>query len=85
MKTITLIIALVATVANSAWATEPNKKNTLKTEVHSEILTPALDTLFLNERLNEAIVKPVYTTTEQLIFSEQVKLLKQEKQANGKG
>lgn len=77
MKKPTLIIALVATLASSAWATEPQKKNALAQEQNTTILSPELEQLFKYERLSEAVVKPTYTAAEQIIFTEQIKQLKQ--------
>lgn len=84
MKKPTLIIALVATLASSAWATEPQKKNALAQEQNTEILSSELEQLFKNERLSEAVVKPTYTAAEQIIFTEQVKQLKQSTGVNKK-
>lgn len=77
MKKSTLIIALVATLASSAWATEPEKKNSLVQTQKTEILSPELEELFKSDRLSEAIVQPTYTAAEQIIFTKQVKQLKQ--------
>lgn len=76
MKTTLITIAMVAVLATSGWATDDKKANQLASTNKEQILSPELELLFKEDRLNEAIVKPIYTAAEQIIFSEQVKLLK---------
>jgi hypothetical protein len=79
MKKSIWTIAILAALASSSQATEPRKADKLGNQVQKDILSPALEKLFNEERLNEAIVKPTYSVAEQLIFSEQVKQLKSQK------
>ncbi len=80
MKTTLLSLVLVAFVAFGASATEPQKKLLSNAEQQNElILSPELESLFLSERLSEAVVRPTYLAAEQIIFREQIKQLKDNK------
>lgn len=77
MRTIILTIALTAGIAAIAAAKLPvDPENIKPTAAKEEILNEDLENLFKLEALNEAVYKPIYTSAEQLIFSEQVKQLK---------
>lgn len=83
MKKTILTLALTAGLAATMTANLPNEPENFKTAT-AEILNEDLDILFKLEILDEAVYKPIYTTVEQLIFSEQVKQLKAAHREKGK-
>jgi hypothetical protein len=80
MKTLILTILMMATLGGQSFAAGSDK---IKTEAKSnanaktEILTAEQEQLFEKGILSEEVVKPVYTEAEQLIFTEQLKTLKE--------
>ncbi len=79
MKTWMITLAMICLISGQSFASEgeKNRKDAKETKDRA-ILSPELDTLFFSQRLAEAVIKPVYSSTEQLIFSEQIKLTKKE-------
>lgn len=75
MKKTLLTLALTTGIAATMTANVPNEPEKIKPTT-VEILNEDLENLFKLEILNEAVHTPIYTTVEQLIFSEQVKQLK---------
>lgn len=77
MKTFILSIVLMATFCGQSFAEDGGKsKKEVKKELNSQILSPELEKLFFSERLGETVVKPMYTSAEQLIFTEQIRQAK---------
>ena len=78
MKTLIATVALVVFVGMQSFAgadtTRIAKKEVTKTQ---SILTPAQEKLFETGRLNETIVKPVYSSVEQLLFTEMIRKAKE--------
>jgi hypothetical protein len=79
----TLIITSAALLATSAGCYAEGgvktKKDTASHSAHTVILSPEQEVLFAEGKLNETVVKPMYTQTEQLIFTEQVRKTKKQK------
>lgn len=80
MKTILAFFAFCTLLSPQSFANadsttvETNKK----IETKKNILSVEDERLFNAGRLDETIVKPVYTTVEQVIFTEQVNQVKSE-------
>ncbi len=65
-----LSFGLCATPIQSSH-TEPDSSATKECKVEERsLLSPFQEELFFKERLQELVVKPVYTTVEQLIYTE---------------
>jgi len=77
MKT-RIIAALMAVLFGSASiASEAEKEATkAQSKLNTQILSPEQELMFASERLNEMVVKPIYTEVEQMIFYQQIKILK---------
>lgn len=79
MKTLIVTILMMATLGRQSFAASFDK---IKTEAKAnatakaKILTPEQELLFEKGNLSEAVLKPVYTEAEQLIFTEQLKKIK---------
>ena len=81
MKTILAFFAFSTLISANgiANADTTSVKSTKKVEVKDQgILSAADEQLFFGGRLGETVVQPVYTSVEQLIFSQQVKEVKKE-------
>lgn len=52
-------------------------KTKKKSTENRELLSPELDKLFKEGKLAETIVKPMYTSTDQLVNTEMIKKAKQ--------
>ncbi len=52
-------------------------KTKKKSIENRELLSPEMDKLFKEGKLAETIVKPMYTTTDQLVNTEMIKKAKQ--------
>ena len=75
MKTLFATLAMVVFLGAQSFAGTEDTTRVAKKEVKNskEILTPAQEILFETGRLNETIVQPIYTTVEQLVFTEMVR------------
>jgi hypothetical protein len=74
MKTIFATIAfctLLASAGNAATDTTRTKK--VKATTNQALLTAEEEHLFMNDRLNEKSIQPMYTTVDQVIFTEQIR------------
>jgi len=79
MKTWMITLVMICLITGQSFASEGAKNRKDAKEMKDRaILSPELDTLFFSQRLGEAVIKPIYSSTEQLIFSEQIKLTKKE-------
>lgn len=78
MKTLFATLAMVVFLGAQSFAgTEYTTRVATKEVKNSkEILTPAQEILFETGRLHETIVQPIYTSVEQLLFTEMVRKAK---------
>jgi hypothetical protein len=74
MKTMFTMMAVALTFAAIASTPDTTEATITKKKSGSElVLTKEQDKLFATGRLNETVIPPLYTTVEQLIFTEQIK------------
>ncbi len=67
----------MAALGGQSFASSEDKvKPEVKETVKVEILSPEQEALFIEGKLSETVIKPIYTEAEQLIFTEQVKKMK---------
>ena len=79
MKTLFATLAMVVFLGAQSFAgTEDTTRVATKELKNSkEILTPAQEILFKTGRLNETIVQPIYSSVEQLLFTEMIRKSKE--------
>lgn len=79
MKTILATIAfctLLASAGNAA--TDTTRTKSVKATTNQALLSAEEENLFMNDRLFENRIQPMYTTVEQVIFTEQIKNVQKE-------
>jgi hypothetical protein len=78
MKTLFATLAMVVFLGAQSFAGTEDTTRVAKKELKNskEILTPDQEILFETGRLNETLVQPIYSSVEQLIFTEMVRKLK---------
>lgn len=60
-------------------ATSEEEKTKKKAIENRELLSPEMAKLFKEGKLAETVVKPMYTTTDQLVNTEMIKKVKEKK------
>lgn len=79
MKTLIATLALVVFIGAQGFAEADTTKTAEKAVKQTRsILSPSQERLFETGRLNETMVQPIYTSVEQLIFTEMIKQTKEQ-------
>lgn len=78
MKTLFATLAMVVFLGAQSFAgtEDTTRVETKEFKSTKEILTPNQEILFKSGRLDETLVQPIYTSVEQLIFTEMVRRTK---------